>query len=86
MKKALWIICLCVCPFGMSTGALAEDGGNIKLLSLMERSPAQSTNYTRKQTFAQSSCSVSCGNANYSTTCSSGQQCACSCDSGCSCR
>jgi hypothetical protein len=87
MKKTFGIIGCAIAFFAMSSLAVAESNVTLKLSALTETSSSGSSKpYTLLPQVASKSCSTSCQGRNYSATCADNQECACDCNSGCTCK
>lgn len=85
MRKLLAIVCVCGCmSSGMAMTATAGEGPSVKLATLVDGlSPAPQKRHSPLLKFA-GSCSITCGTARYSHSCTTGQ-CTCNCSQGCYC-
>lgn len=85
MRKIFALACVCGCMWtGMSAIAIAEDRAGLQMATLREKlTPAARKDYSPVQKLA-GSCSITCGSANYSTSCTRGI-CTCNCNQGCYC-
>jgi hypothetical protein len=87
MKKTFGIIGLCYCIFAMSSLAVADSNVTLKVSALTETSSSGSNKpYTLLPQVASKSCSTYCQGRNYSASCADNQECACDCNSGCTCK
>lgn len=86
MHKALGMVCLSCCAVGWSVTAVADNGKPTRVAALVDKVLTTRKKFTPRPVLAETTCSITCGNANYTATCADNKECACSCNSGCTCK